>query len=629
MKKTLTTTILAILLCVCMVFGFAGCANQEDIDNSVNTAIAPISEQITAINTSIDDLETVDTTLDGYIDALETKVTELEASDTATAEEITAIKSVIETLKTKDTELEGKITTLENYVNTELSTTEDWAEATFATLAQYAEIQTDITGIKATLTTLVDTTALSTAISTSEDNMKKWVNETLADGYYTITEIDTKLSDLKSELNGKDDTLNAAINAQKTALEKAKTDLTTAYNNAISTAINDNNGTIDQKIANDITAAKTELQEKIDAIKGEITQIKADITALNTTVGELQGKIDELEQENTDLKNQIEEMIALNCLNEIHAWKVGVCEHCETCYYEITDTTATIDFPIHITQEEFTAVTQLIFTNTITNITISRDLTAEELTVFESYIKENVVYTIGDVEYHAVFDETALRSAVKLTNNHTIKIMDSFSIVSTHITSTGKYTLDLNGKALDFTDNIFEIRDGSVIIKDTGSNGSMTTTNADNGGVITVFVEQVNLTIESGTFNGNKYAVLSVGNNLTVKGGTFTVSNSEGYCIGAATKKNTIMGNPVFSGGKAQVYFAGNQTLDLTNAEESLTIYCYNIEGATITLNSDWTLYDSNNNVVTGTSNDDGTVSYTGLTSGAIYTATPPETTVS
>lgn len=305
MKKSLSTTLLAILMCVCMVFGFAGCANQEDIDNSVNTAIAPISEQITAINTSIDDLKAVDTTLDGYIDALETKVTELEASDTATTEEITAIKSVIETLKTKDTELDGKITTLENYVNTELSATEDWAEATFATLAQYAEIQTDITGIKATLTTLVDTTALSTAISTSENGMKEWVNKALADGYYTISQIDTKLSELKTELNGKDEELNAAINEQKTALENAKTDLTTAYNNAISTAINDNNGTINTKIANAIAAAKTELQGKIDTINGEITQIKAEISTLNSTVAALQEKITELE-------------IRINCLEGKH-----------------------------------------------------------------------------------------------------------------------------------------------------------------------------------------------------------------------------------------------------------------------------------------------------------------------
>lgn len=335
MKKTLSLTLMTLLLCVCMVFGFTGCVNQEDI----NTAIAPISEQITAINTSIDDLKAVDTALDGYIDALETKVTELEASDTATAEEITAVKSAIEALKTKDTELEGKITTLENHVNTELSETEDWAEATFATLAQYAEIQTEISNIKKTLTTLVDTTALSTAISTSESGMKEWVNTTLADGYYTIAEIDTKLSVLETKLIGADDALEAAIQEQKKALADAKTELTTAYTVAINEAIETNNGVINTKIANDIAAAKAELQTQIDDINAEITTIKADITALNSAVSDLDSKIKELEKENAELKEQIN---VLNCLHDIHVWNASVCIHCEyACPHEAENSSRT------------------------------------------------------------------------------------------------------------------------------------------------------------------------------------------------------------------------------------------------------------------------------------------------
>ena len=305
MKRTLTTTLIALLLCVCMVFGLAGCGtSQEDVDTTVSTAIAPISEQITAINTSIDDLKAVDTALDGYIEALETKVTELETNETATAEEIAAIKSAIETLKAKDTELEGKITTLETYVNTELSLAEDWAEATFATLAQYAEIQTEISNIKTTLTTLVDTTALSAAISTSESGIKAWVNEALADGYYTIAEIDTKLTDLETKLAGADDTLEASIEEQKKALATAKTELTTAYTTAISEAIETNNGVINTKIANDIATAKEKLQTQIDGINAEITTLKADITALNSAVSALQDKIAELENRINCLKGE-------------------------------------------------------------------------------------------------------------------------------------------------------------------------------------------------------------------------------------------------------------------------------------------------------------------------------------
>lgn len=354
MKRTLTTTLMALLLCVCIVFGLTACGtSQEEVDTTISTAIAPISEQITAINSSIDDLKAVDTALDGYIDALETKVTELES--TATAEEITAVKSAIETLKAKDTELEGKITTLEIYVNTELSATEDWAEATFATLAQYAEIQSEISNIKTTLTTLVDTTELSTAISTSESGMKAWVNETLADGYYTIAEIDTKLTDLETKLAGADDTLEATIEEQKTALATAKTELTTAYTTAINEAITENNGVINTKIATDIATAKADLQTQINSIITELATIKADIQANKTDIdknaadiADLLERLEALESENAELEIRINCLEGKHVINEtetisyVYTWsetaptstKNYTCLHCEKAIEE-------------------------------------------------------------------------------------------------------------------------------------------------------------------------------------------------------------------------------------------------------------------------------------------------------
>ena len=71
MKRALTTTLMALLLCVCMVFGFTGCdTSQEDIDN----AASPVTEQITTINATLTEMQTLDTALDGYIDALQSKV---------------------------------------------------------------------------------------------------------------------------------------------------------------------------------------------------------------------------------------------------------------------------------------------------------------------------------------------------------------------------------------------------------------------------------------------------------------------------------------------------------------------------------------------------------------------------
>lgn len=52
MKRTLTT-LMALLLCVFMVLGLTACKSQDDIDNAVNQATAPLNEQITALQADI------------------------------------------------------------------------------------------------------------------------------------------------------------------------------------------------------------------------------------------------------------------------------------------------------------------------------------------------------------------------------------------------------------------------------------------------------------------------------------------------------------------------------------------------------------------------------------------------
>ena len=65
-------------------------------------------------------------------------------------------------------------------------------------------------------------------------------------------------------------------------MEKAKKDLTAAYEKAISDAINTNNGVIDDKIADAVATAKAELQSQIDDINKEIDDIKGRLTELET-----------------------------------------------------------------------------------------------------------------------------------------------------------------------------------------------------------------------------------------------------------------------------------------------------------------------------------------------------------
>ena len=325
-------------------------AIEEDISN-IKTDIATIDTQIDGINTSIGQLEKVDSTLQALIDELEAEAENLQkqldantAADTTRQKEILAeianINALIAALQAKDAELDQKIDELEAYVGSALSDTEDWAEATFSTLEQYANMQTEIAAIKALIETYKEeftaaytkaieeaTQAVEEAIATSETSMMLWVNETLADGYYDIADINALLAALETKLANADATLAEQIAAQQAALEQAKEDLTTAYEKAIKEAIEENNGKINKEIADAVKAATDNLEAKIavinneiETIKSEITNIKesiasinAQITNINASLGQLeevdaalQTLIDALEAEAEELQNQLD-----------------------------------------------------------------------------------------------------------------------------------------------------------------------------------------------------------------------------------------------------------------------------------------------------------------------------------
>ena len=189
----------------------------------------------------------------------------------ALLKEIEDLKALIQALQAKDIELQNQITALQTYIDTKLQETADWAEATFATLEQYSAMQAEISAIK----TLIDktkaditeeyTAAIETAISNSETSMKAWVNTLLAQGYYTISDIDGKVSALEALITDGDSNLQTQINEQKAALQQAKADLTSEYKQYINQAIA-SGGIIDQAIATQVKKAQDELQSKIDAI---------------------------------------------------------------------------------------------------------------------------------------------------------------------------------------------------------------------------------------------------------------------------------------------------------------------------------------------------------------------------
>lgn len=262
---------------------------QEQIAN-ITKDINSIYEQIAEITSSLSDLQDVDKELKRVIDNLESNLTglkeeyeSLKAADAllkeALGKEIEDLKALILALKTKDTELQNQISALQSYVDAEIHETTEWAEATFATLEQYSAMQAEISAIK----TLIDktkaditveyTTAIEKVISNSETSMKSWVNTLLAQGYYTISDIDGKVSALEALITDGDSNLQKQINEQKTDLQQVKTDLTNEYKQYINQAIA-SGGIIDQAIATQVRKAQDELQSKIDTINERLDSLE-------------------------------------------------------------------------------------------------------------------------------------------------------------------------------------------------------------------------------------------------------------------------------------------------------------------------------------------------------------------
>ena len=251
----------------------------EEINNRLdaieNNQIASINSQISSITNSINSLIKTDTELKNYITALEKET-----------EQLDDIKATIEQLKAKDKTIENLIAELNEYINNELGATEDWVTATFATLVQYNKLADEISSLKTYVEGMNN--SLSKAIENVEASMKDWVNEQLT-GYYTIAEIDAKIDALNKAYIESDKEIKEDVATLQEELTTAKSELTKGYQDAIAEAINNNNGVIDAKIANEIEAVNEtiaglekrldDIESRLSAVEEAIDKIKAlDIT---------------------------------------------------------------------------------------------------------------------------------------------------------------------------------------------------------------------------------------------------------------------------------------------------------------------------------------------------------------
>ena len=288
--------------------------DMQRMDTQLQGYITALQTQATELEKSLSSvekkIEDVESELKDDMDSQKVQILAiLEEYKTLVSEQLRSINTTIAGLQAQKVALENQIKSLKTYVNDEIKNTKDWASATFATLENYNALAEIVSGIQAQIETLnssitdIDVTIkakvaeelatataglrdsmkeeieavakdcsaainsakeeitaayeaeIKSAIATSEANMKSWVNTQLSK-YYTATQIDSKLTSLKSSLE-------AQLESQKTYLMG----LIESLEQTLTARIDDNGAAID------------ELNGSLSALSGELATVAGNVAA--------------------------------------------------------------------------------------------------------------------------------------------------------------------------------------------------------------------------------------------------------------------------------------------------------------------------------------------------------------
>lgn len=322
---------------------------KGEILANLESAKTEIEGKLTTINNTIADLQKKDAELEKKISDLKEYVDkEIKGTkDWATAtfatlaqyngivEQIAGINSEISGLKKSLTDLETRLTN---------KFTEDLNKAVSDLNGKIADevsglntrIDKEVSDITAAYTTAISNTRdelekawaanLKTSIEELEKSMKSWVNEKLT-AYWTIEEtkaaLEAQKKDLETQLEAQRVLLKGLIDANtgditklnealveteknieantkaisdlRADLQKAKTDITVAYKQAIEDAITGLEGRLDTKLENEIKAVNDRIKEIFDTWENRIKtcedQAKNAIDKMNEALKDMGSKI--------------------------------------------------------------------------------------------------------------------------------------------------------------------------------------------------------------------------------------------------------------------------------------------------------------------------------------------------
>lgn len=319
-------------------------ASLESLQTTVTEELTALQVTIAALEAKDTALETKITELEAYIDAqleqtaadskawIEATYATLEQYNTLT-DEVAAVKQTIETTNASIADLESRVNTkIANDIAAAVETlkgemaAEVAAKVTELTTAYTEAIATAVATAKEEITAAY-TAAIQSAITALENSMKSWVSEQLA-GYYTIAQIDAKLSALETSLlaavaagdqtvmekfaagdatlkalieqyntellakiSSGDATLLEKINNIRKELDLPEVDMSSTYQQAITDAINTNNGVIDGKIANEVATINSRIDTEVAALNAKIAEVEARIGNLEAQIEALVGRI--------------------------------------------------------------------------------------------------------------------------------------------------------------------------------------------------------------------------------------------------------------------------------------------------------------------------------------------------
>ena len=296
------TVAVAMLFASCEKYDHAISDIEDRLDKIEGTSLTTIDQQITAINSSIDDLKGVDAELKGYIESLQTTADDLQSQIDATNTALAALES----------DLEGQITASEQKVLNELNTVKSALESQLATInntitslqAKDTELDTKIGDLQTYVDGEIKTTKYWASATFSTLEQYKATQTAITEIRALITSTQESITALEEKLSKKiaDDIATAVAGVNADVAAKVK-DITDAYTAAIATAKTEIEAAYTDAIKTAITASETSMKDWVYSVLAEGYYKKAEmdgkITALATQVAEgdeaLQKEINALE----------------------------------------------------------------------------------------------------------------------------------------------------------------------------------------------------------------------------------------------------------------------------------------------------------------------------------------------